>query len=243
MRLQTKLSIAAAAWGLAAFPAQAAVQVTAYEYAPPSLGGGVSLASANFAAYVPAGRILSTIQDLTTLSSRQEYTFCIDVLTGYYTYSPFNDVAMTSVFSNAGQQNALAGLLAYANIVIDGAGSMSDKSLSAAAFALAIWEVVYETGGSYNLTSGNFSVYGDFGAAGALANTYLGNVTNGSWAGSTGNVRVLASSSRQIENQNQIYLRPMAPVPEPSTWAMMLAGFAMIGGAMRRRFRPVLRVA
>ncbi len=27
------------------------------------------------------------------------------------------------------------------------------------------------------------------------------------------------------------------PVPEPSTWAMMIAGFALIGGAMRRRLR------
>ena len=28
-----------------------------------------------------------------------------------------------------------------------------------------------------------------------------------------------------------------APVPEPATWAMMIAGFAMLGGAMRRRPR------
>lgn len=30
---------------------------------------------------------------------------------------------------------------------------------------------------------------------------------------------------------------PTAPVPEPATWAMMIAGFGMAGGAMRRR-RP-----
>ena len=26
-----------------------------------------------------------------------------------------------------------------------------------------------------------------------------------------------------------------APVPEPATWAMMIAGFGLTGGAMRRR--------
>ncbi|SNS78854.1 PEP-CTERM protein-sorting domain-containing protein [Sphingomonas laterariae] len=28
------------------------------------------------------------------------------------------------------------------------------------------------------------------------------------------------------------------PVPEPATWAMMIAGFGLVGGAMRRRERP-----
>lgn len=31
---------------------------------------------------------------------------------------------------------------------------------------------------------------------------------------------------------------PLAPVPEPATWAMMLAGFGLVGAAVRRR-RPV----
>lgn len=30
---------------------------------------------------------------------------------------------------------------------------------------------------------------------------------------------------------------PVDPVPEPATWAMMIAGFGMIGGALRRRAR------
>lgn len=37
--------------------------------------------------------------------------------------------------------------------------------------------------------------------------------------------------SLAIVNRN----RPTAPVPEPATWAMMLVGFGMLGGAMRRK--------
>lgn len=31
----------------------------------------------------------------------------------------------------------------------------------------------------------------------------------------------------------------LAPVPEPATWAMMIAGFGMVGGAIRRKRRAV----
>jgi hypothetical protein len=32
-------------------------------------------------------------------------------------------------------------------------------------------------------------------------------------------------------------------VPEPATWAMMVGGFGLIGGAMRRRQRTSVRFA
>jgi PEP-CTERM motif len=37
----------------------------------------------------------------------------------------------------------------------------------------------------------------------------------------------------------------LGAIPEPATWAMMILGFGMIGGAMRRRraVRPTVRVA
>jgi hypothetical protein len=34
-----------------------------------------------------------------------------------------------------------------------------------------------------------------------------------------------------------------AAVPEPASWAMMISGFGLVGGALRRRRQPVLRVA
>ncbi|OJY71703.1 MAG: hypothetical protein BGP16_14030 [Sphingobium sp. 66-54] len=47
------------------------------------------------------------------------------------------------------------------------------------------------------------------------------------------------SSPGQFDN---IVLREIAPVPEPATWAMMIGGFALAGGALRRR-RVALRMA
>lgn len=35
--------------------------------------------------------------------------------------------------------------------------------------------------------------------------------------------------------------RPTGAVPEPATWAMMLVGFGLLGGVMRRRKQPVVR--
>ncbi|SIO16668.1 PEP-CTERM protein-sorting domain-containing protein [Parasphingorhabdus marina DSM 22363] len=40
------------------------------------------------------------------------------------------------------------------------------------------------------------------------------------------------------------YIRVLtAPVPEPSTWAMMIGGFGLVGGAMRRRRKMTTKVS
>lgn len=41
---------------------------------------------------------------------------------------------------------------------------------------------------------------------------------------------------------HRIRLAAIAVVPEPATWAMMVGGFALVGGAMQRR-RVVARIA
>jgi hypothetical protein len=242
MRFFSKLAIVAtAAIGFAAAPAQAAVQVTGYTYSPDAIGGGLAVDSAGFSQYGAAGRFLSTIQDLTTLATLQRYTFCIDVLSGYYTYTPYNDVSMSSVISDLTKRQTLAGLLTYANPTIDAAGSPVATSLSAAAFSLAIWEVVHETSGVYNVTLGNFRAFGDLTGAANLANSYLSNVRTGVWSGDVNAVRILASAGNN--SQNQIYLAASSAVPEPATWAMMLSGFGLMGAAMRRRAQPKLSFA
>lgn len=48
------------------------------------------------------------------------------------------------------------------------------------------------------------------------------------------NFDVLANHNYQI-NTKDIFYAATAPVPEPASWAMMIGGFALAGGAMRRR--------
>jgi hypothetical protein len=36
------------------------------------------------------------------------------------------------------------------------------------------------------------------------------------------------------------YTPPPAPVPEPATWAMLIAGFALAGAVFRRRAAPAM---
>ena len=41
----------------------------------------------------------------------------------------------------------------------------------------------------------------------------------------------------------RVNVRSVAPVPEPGTWMMMLAGFGIVGGAMRQRMRTSVTYA
>jgi hypothetical protein len=66
--------------------------------------------------------------------------------------------------------------------------------------------------------------------SGALTNAYV------TFTDLTFDKIVLASSGNSFEFDNISYGN-VGPVPEPSTWAMMLLGFAGIGYAYRRRFR------
>jgi hypothetical protein len=81
-----------------------------------------------------------------------------------------------------------------------------------------------------------------FGAMSSLATSYKNLATtatsSNAWSG-IGNVRVLNLYSKDSHNdytvnaQDQLYM--VATVPEPETYALMLAGLALVGGIARRR--------
>lgn len=50
------------------------------------------------------------------------------------------------------------------------------------------------------------------------------------------------SSPGDASTRNYAFRVDMGAVPEPATWAMMILGFGMVGGAMRQRRRPEVRV-
>jgi len=65
-------------------------------------------------------------------------------------------------------------------------------------------------------------------------------VSSGAWSG-IGNVRVLnlygkdTHGNYTVNAQDQLYM--VATVPEPETYALMLAGLALVGSVARRRRR------
>lgn len=48
-------------------------------------------------------------------------------------------------------------------------------------------------------------------------------------------VTITTGAGGIVGDVRQIRLGGIAPIPEPATWAMMLCGFGLVGGALRRR--------
>lgn len=112
----------------------------------------------------------------------------------------------------------------------DGAGVGSDTNK--AALQLAIWEAVYDPG-NLNLATGDFQVTsGDAGAIGQ-AGTFLTNaglLAAGSYPTALG--KFTSSLAEGPVSQTLV-----TAVPEPGTYALMLAGLAGVGFVARRRTR------
>ena len=56
-------------------------------------------------------------------------------------------------------------------------------------------------------------------------------------------VDISSSSSAWVADDLSFDVAVAPAVPEPATWAMMLSGFGIVGGALRRSRRPVVAVA
>ena len=122
------------------------------------------------------------------------------------------------MFANNRAYGDLGRLYATAGVV--------DTSLKEAAFQIAVWEIAYETTpGAYSLGTGAASFSGGSAAGGALglAATWLAGL--GDSAGRS--ISVLESR----EHQDVIF----APVPEPSTYMLMLAGLLATVEISRRK--------
>lgn len=106
------------------------------------------------------------------------------------------------------------------------------------------------TASGLSLSLNNFSLVGRttfnaYDASGTLIETFTTNAGNG-W-----DIRTLSSSGiARLDLLNNVFngsslmfgidqlnftLNQAAAVPEPSSWALMIAGFGLVGGALRRR--------
>jgi len=161
-----------------------------------------------------------------------EIAYCIDLaqtISFGVLYDSYTKASLASdgVFSNA-QKNKIAQLFRgfYTSSLLN--------SKNSAAFQLALWEIIFETGSSLEVdgalsgTRGvNYATGPD--AAGsviAIADGFLTGLGGFStdWTG--------LYTYRSPERQDQIVFHP---VPEPSTWIILSAGLGLIALVVRRR--------
>lgn len=110
------------------------------------------------------------------------------------------------------------------------AGPMTN--IQAGALQIAVWEIVREFSSTpFNVYSGN--VYYNSGSESpvgmlSLAQSYLGAIDGGGPRAQ--GLQALLSTSGQ-----DLLVQTVSTAPEPGTWLMMLGGFGMIGGMVRRK--------
>lgn len=150
-------------------------------------------------------------------------TYCVDL----YQHISFGDPPYTE-YTPPGTSHVFADSRAYTDLGrLYATAGLVNNAISEAAFQIAVWEIAYETtSGAYDLASGSATFTGgsaDSSGALTLASSWLAHLTSGSFPG----IQVIESR----DHQDVIY----APVPEPETYAMFLAGLAAMTFVARRR--------
>ncbi|WP_375289280.1 PEPxxWA-CTERM sorting domain-containing protein [Qipengyuania sp.] len=107
---------------------------------------------------------------------------------------------------------------------------------------------------TFALFGGNGGVYTRLGFSGPIANGMTGGVPVTTTSLGGGNYRLDFNFGggydsfrfgTNDEEADGFSLRSLsvAAVPEPSTWAMLILGFGLVGGAMRRKAAPAIKAA
>jgi hypothetical protein len=102
-----------------------------------------------------------------------------------------------------------------------------------AAFQLAVWEMVRETGSTLDVTNGSFHISSSDAASqqvASLANSFLAHAL-----AYTGPAHYALTKLTNVQAQDLITATPVASVPEPQTYALFLSGLGFIGLLARRR--------
>lgn len=172
-------------------------------------------------------------------------TNCVD-LEHYVANGDYTLASITTRVPDLTKRRQLLTFIGRTTPLVAGATTADAKNIAAAAMQLGIWEILYETGTTgYNVAAGNFSSQNGWNAAAfasaqTMANGWLGQTTSGAWT------PVAGKTLGYLYNpglQSQVYLRDLGQgeqslignVPEPSEWALLLAGFGVAGWAARRR--------
>jgi hypothetical protein len=172
--------------------------------------------------------------DLSTDPNKQNafQSFCVDIFSSFsFVVESYDTLQPASVISSSAAVD-LARLYTNHHDLIDSTSSSADNE---SAFQLAVWEIVNEGGdNTYNLASGGFRASG---TGSSIAQTWLDELerTNSVSTYSANIWTVQGMKSGDGYAQDVVVFSPVAPVPEPQTYAMMLVGLGLLGFSARRK--------
>lgn len=230
-------SVASASVTITTIAADPGFRTGRVSYAPGGIGGN----PANTVQNLNIGRFKLSGIDNATMKAVTFETYCIDIFNYLHT-GTFEIQAFA--LADAVKQAQVQKLLGHTAGFIDAAGTLAAKKDTSAAIQMAVWEIINEAGTSgYSLGTGQFKIDASYGTVNPTARTmaqgYLDSM--GGWAQPSGFGYRMMTAINPQNNQRQIFLA--AGVPEPSAWALLIAGFGVVGGAMRSRRRPAFASA
>lgn len=255
--MKTRLAIATALLASATLStaANAAINITGIAGDPGFRSGAIhysgtggALPNNQSSVAVNVGRISLTGTDTDTNASVSFLAYCIDIFD--YLKKGLFDVADFS-FDPAKEDklkvlmtNTAGAIDAVDSSALTAAQKAEQKKNVSSAIQMAVWEIAFETEGSpYNITGGDFwmngsgltGLSGGVSSAQTLAQGFLDNINTNAWSQVDPNwtLKMLVPQDA-ANNQTQAFL-VSTPVPEPSTWAMLILGFGLVGGALRHR--------
>lgn len=167
----------------------------------------------------------------TTLNGGPSFTsFCVDLydhISFGQTYSDYTAVPGSAhAWTNPNADADLSRLFTSYGAV------STASSTNSAAFQTAVWEIAYETSGSYDLAAGNARFTGDAGSI-SQASIWLANL--GTIDGVDLTVLESVATRNGPGHQDVVF---STAVPEPGTYALTAAGLAAMAFVSRRR-KPV----
>ena len=157
-------------------------------------------------------------------------SWCVDIFHSFGFASQSSDILQTAASIFGATKATDLGRLAtnhYANVA-----SNATPGATSAAFQLAIWEIVNEnTGNPYSLSAGAFTATG---TGAGLAATWLSELNNIP-SGSTYSVKIWEVQGDGPSGSGSQDVAVFTSVPEPDSYAMILAGLGLAGFIARRR--------